>query len=82
MLDLCIAWHSFKNILNSKAVEEKNTQKKVINHPKTGTCKRSSHNTLEPPCSLRSRQVLSFVALALRCSTTGEWHPLERELLA
>lgn len=28
----------------------------MIKHPKTGTCKRSSHNTLEPPCSLWSRQ--------------------------
>lgn len=28
----------------------------MIKHPKTGTCKRSSHNTLEPPCSLWSQQ--------------------------
>lgn len=34
----------------------KNMRKRMIKHPKTGTCKRSSHNTLEPPCSLWSRQ--------------------------
>lgn len=50
MLPFCITWHSRSFLFTCNAAEED------IKNPKTSTCKRSSHNTLEPPCSLRSWQ--------------------------